>query len=428
MTKVLYVCHNHPVNRPGGAEAYAAELYEAVREAGEFETLFVAKAGPPVSTMDARHAGTRFALLGEDPQVYFMYTDRGEIDMILGTAHEKRIYTEDWRTFLEIHQPDIVHFQHTLFLGYDMVRETRNVLPDVPIIYTLHEFLPICHHSGQMVKKVSLDLCDRASPRRCHECFPHISEDMFFLRERYIKSALESVDLFIAPSHQLRERYIDWGLPEEKILFEDYGRLAVEPFADPPDAGRRRRIGYFGQITQYKGVDVLLEAMKILQAEDFNVELWLCGANLRFQAPAFREKVKGLLDETSDVVRFLGSYQYSQQAALMAAVDWVVVPSLWWENSPLVIQEALMYGRPIITSNIGSMAEKVRDGVQGLHFIVRDPYSLADVIRRAVSDPALWDSLRGQINGAHPMDAHLRLISDTYRQLLASKAVGAAAR
>ena len=56
----------------------------------------------------------------------------------------------------------------------------------------------------------------------------------------------------------------------------------------------------------------------------------------------------------------------------MAEIDWVVVPSIWWENSPLVIQEAFLHGRPVICSDIGGMAEKVRHGVDGLHFRVGD--------------------------------------------------------
>ena len=64
----------------------------------------------------------------------------------------------------------------------------------------------------------------------------------------------------------------------------------------------------------------------------------------------------------------------------MAETDWVVVPSRWWENSPLVIQEAFMHGRPVICSGIGGMAEHVQDRVSGLHFEVGDDQSLADVI------------------------------------------------
>ena len=62
----------------------------------------------------------------------------------------------------------------------------------------------------------------------------------------------------------------------------------------------------------------------------------------------------------------------------MATVDWIVMPSIWWENSPVVIQEASCIGRPPIVSDIGGMAEKVRDGVDGLHFRAGSPEDLAD--------------------------------------------------
>ena len=70
----------------------------------------------------------------------------------------------------------------------------RRVLPDAPIVYTLHEFLPICHRDGQMVRTSATELCTEASPRRCHECFPEISQQEFFLRERFVKAHFEHVD------------------------------------------------------------------------------------------------------------------------------------------------------------------------------------------------------------------------------------------
>ena len=78
-------------------------------------------------------------------------------------------------------------------------------------------------------------------------------------------------------------------------------------------------------------------------------------------------------------------------------VDWTVVPSTWWENSPVVIQEAFHQGRPIIASDIGGMAEKVRDGIDGLHFHVSNPESLAEAMTRAIREPDLWQRLRGGI-------------------------------
>ena len=81
----------------------------------------------------------------------------------------------------------------------------------------------------------------------------------------------------------------------------------------------------------------------------------------------------------------------------MAAVDWVVVPSVWWENAPLVILEAFRHGRPVICGGIGGMAEMVRDGVDGLHAPVGDPAGLAAVLRRAAERPEMWDRLASGI-------------------------------
>ena len=416
--RVLYVAHSHPTIRPGGMEMYADELYHAVREAGEFEPTFVSRVGPP-GWVGADHRGTRFARMGEDPNLYYFYTGFEEFDRLLLTARSKRMYTEDWHAFLHAVKPDIVHFQHSLGLGYDMIRETRSTLPHVPIVYTLHEFVPICHHAGQMVRTETLELCYEASPRRCHQCFPKIPVQSFWLRERFVKSAFELVDMFITPSEHARRRYMEWGIPPERVLHEDYGRSPIAPVPDPPDAGRRKRIGYIGQITRYKGVDVLLEAMKILEREGAGVQLVLRGANLEVQPPEFQEQIARLLEETSDSVRFTGRYEQAELPRLLSAVDWVIVPSIWWETGPLVIHEAMMHRRPVICSDIGSMVERIRDGVNGLHFRVRDPYSLADTIRRAVSTPELWDEIRAQITDPHSMDEHLPVITTIYHQLLA---------
>ena len=98
----------------------------------------------------------------------------------------------------------------------------------------------------------------------------------------------------------------------------------------------------------------------------------------------------------------------------MAETDWVVVPSIWWENSPLVIQEAFFHGRPVICSDIGGMAEKVRDGVDGLHFRRNDAFSLAGAFETAATSPRLWKGLREGIREPHAMDTHVARLLDLY--------------
>jgi glycosyltransferase involved in cell wall biosynthesis len=417
--KILFVAHNHPTIRPGGMEMYAEELYRALRDTGRYDPLFVAKVGPP-HTVDVAPEGTRFALGDGDPNLYYIFTERSEFDLVMGTARAKTLYTEDWRAFLDAHRPQLVHFHHLHWLGYDMVRETRQALPDAALVYTLHDFNPICHHNGQMVRRPTLEPCGAASPRRCHQCFPQIPSQTFFLRQTFIKSAMEPIDLFITPSQHARQRYIEWGIPAEKIIHEDYGRIPVTPLDDPPNAGQRRRIAFFGQITPFKGVDILLEAVKLLQARGVGCELTIHGANLEFQRRDFREHVEELLLQTADGVRFAGRYEQRELPALMSAVDWVVVPSIWWETGPLVIHEALMHHRPVICSDIGAMPERITDGVNGLHFRTADHHSLADTIQRAIENPRLWQTLRASITHPYPMAEHLKVISARYDDLLAA--------
>ena len=418
--KVLYVSHNHPAVRPGGAEAYALELYEAMRASDEFEPFFVARSGPPVSTMSRPHEGTLFTTVNEDSNQYFFYTDFSSFDWFYGTSPSKEVYTKYFHEFLVAYQPDIVHFQHTLFFGYDLIRHTKNVLPNASIVYTLHEYLPICHRQGQMVRTEhrNEELCHESSPRRCHECFPEISPQAFFMRKRFIQSHLSLVDLFLAPSHFLLERYVEWGIPREKIRYEEYGRQATYWRRDSEDERPRNRIGFFGQFNYFKGVHVLLEAMKILVEDGCDAHLWLHGANLELQPEEFRNKLESLVEETAENVTLVGRYDHANLSKLMANVDWVVVPSIWWENSPLVIQEAFLHGRPVICSDIGGMAEKVTDGVNGLHFRVGDPDSLADTLRRAVGSPDLWKTLHNGIPEIYDIEDAVVNISEIYRGLL----------
>ncbi len=420
--RVLYICHNHPSVKPGGAEIYALELYEAVRQSDEFEPWLLARGGSPDSIQ--MPPGTCLRMIADDPNQYLFFTDLSGFDFFYGTSPEQSIYTKCLREFLSACQPDIVHIQHTHLIGYNVLRHIKDLLPTTPIVYTLHEYLPICLHCGQMTRTtLGNENCLEASPRRCNECFPQIPPQQFVLRKQSTQAHFSLVDLFLAPSQFLLERYVDWGIPREKIRFEDYGRrLSPGRARTFRENGRRRnRIGYFGQVTPFKGVDVLLKAMKILGEEGCDVHLWLHGANLEFQEQEFQNELRELLAATKQNVTMVGAYVNSNLPKLMEEIDWVVVPSIWWENSPLVIQEAFHNGRPVICSNIGAMAEKVRDGIDGLHFGVRDPLSLAQVIRCASESPKLWQTLRRGISDVYRIKDHVTTLTDIYRTLIAKK-------
>jgi glycosyltransferase involved in cell wall biosynthesis len=303
------------------------------------------------------------------------------------------------------------------------------------IVITFHEFLSICHHHGQMVKTGGTKLCHRASPSDCNACFPEIAPARFLHREHFVRGLLEVADYFVSPSRFLAERYVDWGLDPSRFLVIENGLDIAQP--TPPrelaagrgKKGRRSRFAYFGQITQFKGVDVLLDAVTRIPEQVWgdDAQLMIFGGNLERQPKPFQEKIERLVESAGNRVRFYGAYQNSEMPRLMQSIDWTIIPSIWWENSPIVIQESFYHGRPMICSNIGGMAEKITDGVDGLHFRVGSSEDLVDRMTAALTDPGLWDRLRAGIPQPISYEESARQHLDLYRQLAVSKAAKASA-
>jgi glycosyltransferase involved in cell wall biosynthesis len=417
--RVLYVCHNHPALFPGGTEIYSHALHDAMRSATEYEPMLLARAEGPAG--GRVRGGTLVSMVDEATDEYLFHTDRSRFDGFLLRSSDPAVSTRFFRDVLRATRPDVVHFQHTLLMGYELVREARNTLPDAALVYTLHDYLAICHRQGQMVRTVADDeLCTHASPRRCHECFPDRSVQEFFLRKQLIQAHLAAVDLFLAPSEFLRRRYVEWGIAAERIRVEENGMTPV-PAHEEERRPVRNRLGFFGQIHRYKGLHVLLRAMRLLPADHPDIHLWINGANLAFEKPEYRAEIERGIADCGELVTVNGPYRHADLPGLMAAVDWVVVPSVAWENSPLVIQEAFLHRRPVICADIGGMAEKVRPDQYGLHFRARDPHSLAATVARAVLTPGLWDQLARALPTGHAMDIHRKTLIELYDELLSRK-------
>jgi len=387
--RVLVVAHNHPDFHPGGTEIFAHDLFREFRARPDVETLFLAATN---HLHREQRPGTSFQSVGDAPDEVIMWS--GHFDRFYLSQVDSYGVVPHLVNLLEEFRPDVVHIHHALLIGVEFIALVRRILPNTRIVMTLHDYYAICAHDGLMMRTKGRERCDRASPGRCNSCFPAIPADRFLLRERFLKTLFTQVDRFIAPSRFIKDRFVAWGLSADAIEVVPNGRPAVDPapHRSSPD-GRRPIFGYFGNLNPWKGVPSLLKAAQRLIAsgvEDFELRLH---GGAPFQAKEFVEEVELLIEETDPYVVRTGPYMREEIPALMAAVDWVVMPSIWWENAPLVIQEAFLHRRPVIASNIGGMAEAVRDGVDGLHVRPDDPVALANVMRRAMEMPNLWENL-----------------------------------
>ncbi|QRM30274.1 glycosyltransferase family 4 protein [Microvirga sp. VF16] len=393
-TRVLVVAHNHPDFHPGGTEIFAHDLFREYRSRPDVEALFLAATN---NLHRGQRPGTSFQSPGDASDEVIMWC--GHFDQFNLSQIDSYGVVPHLVSLLEDFRPDIVHIHHVLLIGVEFIALVRRILPSARIVMTLHDYYPICAHDGLMMRAKGKERCDRATPNRCSGCFPSIAPDRFLLREKYIQTHLDQVHRFIAPSRFIKDRFVSWGLPSESIEVVANGRPAVLPAAHrPTSSGRRSVFGYFGNLNPWKGIPVLLKAAQRLVATGFDdFELRLHGG-APFQSQKFIDEIDDLLTETEPQVVRLGPYGREDLSDLMAAVDWVVMPSIWWENAPLVIQEAFIHRRPVIASGIGGMAEAIRDGIDGLHVRPDDPVSLARVMQQAVETPALWETLVAGIN------------------------------
>lgn len=398
--RVLQVSVHHPELVRGGAQRVCYDLFEGLKARDGIEPFLLAgvdnampalfRTGARITGFDGRPA--EYLLLTRDFDYFWHRTANPLLD-------------ESYAEFLQQVRPDVVHFHHFLNIGVDLLTLTRRVLPHSRIVFTFHEFLAICTANGHMVRPPDGSLCTRDSPVRCHQCFPEIGPEMFFVRKQWFQRHLLAADVFTVPTRFMVSRYTDWGLPAERIVHVPNGQdfaPAAAPFGGSQSA--RNRFGFFGQLIDSKGVAVLLRAVTLLRAQgftDFSVEV--NGENMRFASEAARTEFERFRTEeearppAEQIVKFNGGYHADQLPRLMSRVDWCVVPSTWWETFALVISEAWAFGRPVIASDVGAMAERVRHETDGLLFPMGDARALAETMRRAATEEGLWQKLTGSL-------------------------------
>lgn len=386
MPRILFLAHGHPHLHAGGTEILAHDLFQAVKAEGA-EALFVAAVN---AGERERKNGTEFQTVGGAPDEVLLWSQ--DFDAFNLMRRDGLAIGPDLRELLIAFQPDVVHLHHLLGIGVETLFLLRRLLPRAKLVMTLHDYVPICANDGLMVKRGSGELCGRASADACHGCFPEIHQSKFVLRRGHLLRHLELVDAFVTPSRFARDRFAAFGIPPARIEHIPNARPPVQ-VAEAVPRSARNRFGLFGNLAPHKGVRVAIAAAQQLAREGgVEFELQLHGS-LRHQAAEFRDEVMQAVAAGQGRITWAGGYESDELAARMAGIDWVLAPSTWWENAPLVVLEAFAHGRPPIVSGIGGLAEQVRHGVDGLHLRPNDPAALATVLREAATDTILWDRL-----------------------------------
>jgi glycosyltransferase involved in cell wall biosynthesis len=299
-------------------------------------------------------------------------------------------------------KPEIVHFGHLSHLSTNLIRVVKKL--NIPIVYTIHDFWLFCV-KGQMINKQGA-ICAKPSIKNCTQCSPYVVDETG-IEETFIqmKEIINMIDVFISPSHTLQNFFISQGIAESKIKYLKYGfntdKIKYNKKIFHTDS--KINFGFMGRVIPTKGIKVLVDVFNELPNEKLSI-YGNIGAQKRFL-------------ETENIV-FKGGYNNNTINNVLNDIDVLIVPSIWYENAPLVIQEAFLAGIPVITSDIGGMAELVRNEENGFTFKTGCSESLKKVIVNISSNPEILNDLIVDRNSVVDISVDVEKVKKIYEELV----------
>jgi glycosyltransferase involved in cell wall biosynthesis len=345
-------------------------------------------------------------------------------------------------------RPDIVHVVHAMHLSTASVWAAKKL--GLPVVATATDFWYVCP-TYQLVKHDE-SLCRGPLSLSCLACitaapkgsrldrlvrYPVVSQvlsallvlfaklQLFTLevsallvwlsnRPAWMRMTLAQVDILLAPTPNTARLLSENGVVALSMRTCGFG------LESPPQPKRERksdsvlRIGYVGTFRQSKGVHVLLEAMRQLPPDRIRLDIYgKVGHFPEYDRQLF-ELAKGL-----DHVAFRGTFPNESLPDVFATLDVIVIPALWYENSPLVLLSAFAQKVPVVASRVGSLADLVVHGKNGLLFEMGKPESLAKQLRRIIDDSELVQRLRAGIPTVKTVDENIAELFEIYTQLYA---------
>ena len=383
MKETILVCSLHyPPHFVGGAELIAHEQAKALERLGHRVVVFAGEVGGEgerYSLREDRWEGLpvfRVKLHREDIHSGFVNFFHPEVD-----THFERL--------LERVRPSAVHAHNIGGLSARIPHLAKR--SGARTVATLHDYWGFCFKNTRL--KQPAEMC--RDHRRCSECMPYIHDGAergipVALRNDFLALQFDDVDAFVAPSFHLAAAYARTGLPVGKLVVVPNG-IDVERFSRVRKRpGDRMRFSFVGYLGHHKGVGNLIRALPLLGEPDrFRVNIvgeGELGGTLRTLA--------GELG-VAENVRFWGKVENRAVDGVLAETDVLVLPSVWEENQPVSVSEALASRTPVIASRVGGIPEQVRDGVDGLLYDAESVEALAGRMLEFIGHPE-WIGEFGQ--------------------------------
>lgn len=347
-------------------------------------------------------------------------------------SYDNRLAAKYFEQVLEIFKPEVAHFFHLNRLGTGLIELA--VRAGIPAFMTPTDFWAICPTGQLVLCNGSLCLGPSAYAGNCVKHFaettqkgptgilakclptslaallarltqagvmpqyPHRVEVQAISSRLKINIArLNLLNGILAPNRFMGEKLVQHGVFPHLIIQSAYGINVARDVTDMPRRSIRQpfRIGFIGTLASHKGCHVLIKAFKALSLGQAVLKVY---GNMEVTSEYVTELRR--LADNNDAIEFCGTFHISKIGEVLADLDVLVVPSLWYENTPLVVYSAQATYCPVIASNFPGISEVIQDQVNGLLFEAGNAAELAKQLSRLINEPDLAERL--SINSQQP--------------------------
>ena len=407
--RILYCNkYNYPFS---GTEVYLFELMELMRAEGHEVALFSMADPRGEPTAYDRH----FA-----PHIDFK-AKAGWIEKARRAGHA--IYSTDarrrMRAMIAEFRPDVAHVRNIYHhLSPSILWELK--AQKVPVLYHLNDFKLLCPSYNLVSQGEACEACKGGAFRHVvtTKCYPGVGARIMLATEAYVHRWLgtypKCVDLFLAPSQFVREKFVEHGWDGDKFTVLPHFQK-IHPMREPQRDNAP--LLYFGRLSAEKGVDDLLRSMQKIP----HLRLIIAGDGPQ----------RGELQELAAALRlpnveFVGHVGRAERDALIARSRFTVLPSHAYETLGKTILESYAEGRAVVASDLGSRRELIDEGETGLLYRTGDVDELAGTIRALASMPDLaekmgragWEMVRRR----YAPEGHYQKLLSLYEGLVSRKA------
>lgn len=396
--RLLYVIHQFFPDCHSGTEQYCLATAREARRRGDEVTVLSLnweshRDVPPIRLFELPYDGFRVLRLD-----HWQRLNPNEI-----LRDYENLHLDGWfRRVLDDVRPHAVHFFHLRQLGSNLIPVAKS--SGARVVVSLTDFWFLCPRFTLLRADGSLCEGPPDGGAGCVACnhpdlagvtpapSPAATSDDAPARLRALLdrpkvqwSRLQQADAVFAPSRFLADLFAKNGFAHPHLEVVPYGlepgRIVPQPVTRPRTP---LRLAFCGVLSPWKAPHLAIEALRSVTVP---VELRLHG---RLEEPMFADYIASLRAAAAGDARitFAGAYAAAEASRVFADMDVLIVPSIWYENTPFVVLEAFAAGVPVIASDLGGLREIVREGENGALFVAGDAKSLAGAVQRLAAQQA----------------------------------------